>query len=61
VFEDGGKTYLVEPDTPANVVLLVDFELLAEQVVALLVDLLVVLVVGTGVDGAELAVPVEGV
>jgi len=43
------------------VVLLVDFELLAEQVVALLVDLLVVLVVGTGVDGAELAVPVEGV
>jgi len=43
------------------VVLLVDFELLAEQVVALLVDLFVILVVGTGVDGAELAVPVEGV
>jgi len=38
-------------------VLLVDLELLAEQVVALLVDLLVVLVVGAGVDWAELSVP----
>jgi len=43
------------------VVLLVDLELLAEQVVALLVDLLVVLIVGTGVDRAKFSVPVEGV
>ena len=37
---------LVQPDTPVDLVLLVDFELLAEEIVALLVDFVVVGLVG---------------
>ncbi len=47
----------VEPDTPVDLVLFVDRELFAEEVVALLVDLLVVRLVGARIYGAEFPVP----
>ena len=40
-----------------DLVLFVDGELLAKEVVALLVDLLVVRLVGTRIYGAELSIP----